>query len=226
MEESSPASQTPELPEGLFRAQVLEPGYVSFKLNHGITVNIGPNYAIQIINEKMSSKLALSGCATQMALVHPQGRILQYNARIEVQCPGLQWSANGYKSAKIWPRGISFTSTKSAITYLVDEAGTRSTSDYFFNLFHQDNTDCKTVKVNFELFRLIRGFICFFPGILTKSCDMFNEAASHIDAISKSLQILENVEHWQAEDKTNVWIIDDCVLIQQTEDGYVRYGTF
>ena len=138
LEDPSPVSQTPEW---LFRAQVLEPGYVSFKLNHGITVNIGPNYAIQIINDKMSSKLALSGCATQMALVHPQGRILQYAARIEVQCPGPK--VNSFKSAKIWPRGISFTSTKCAITYLVDEAGTRSTSDYFFNLFHQDNTDCK-----------------------------------------------------------------------------------
>ena len=137
--EDSSSAQTPE---GLFRAQVLEPGFVSFKLHHDITVNIGPNYAVQIINEKMSSKLALSGCATQMALVHPQGRILQYNARIEVQCPGLKVSGH-YKSAKIWPRGISFTSTKCAITYLVDVAGTRSTSDYFFNLFHQDNTDCK-----------------------------------------------------------------------------------
>ena len=65
-----------------------------------------------------------------------------------------------------------------------------------------------------------------FLGILTKSCGMFDEAASCVDAVAKSIQILENVEHWQTKDKTNVWRIDDCCLIQQTEDGYVRYKTF
>jgi hypothetical protein len=38
-----------------------------------------------LINEKQNTKIAVSGCGTQMALVHPQGRVLQYNARIEVQ---------------------------------------------------------------------------------------------------------------------------------------------
>ena len=55
---------------------------------------------------------------------------------------------------------------------------------------------------------------------------MYDEAASYVDAISKSIQILENVEHWQTVDKTNVWKIDNCCLIQQTEDGYVRYANF
>ena len=125
---------------GVFKAKVLEPGYVAFYLHKGIIVNIGPNYAVQIVNPTCATKLGLSGCGTQMALIHPQGRVLQYNARIEVQCLG----TNGVdKSAKLWPRGISFTSSNCAITYLVDEAGTRSTSDYFYDLFYEDNTDSK-----------------------------------------------------------------------------------
>ena len=143
--------------EGLFKAQVFDPGYVSLVLRRGIRVNVGPYCAIQILNPEASTNVALSGCATQMALTHPQGRVLQYNSRIEVQCPGKgqnsDVSAATVKSkgqerpwctsAKIWPRGISFTSSNCAITYLVDEAGTRSTSDYFFNLFSEDYTESK-----------------------------------------------------------------------------------
>ena len=133
-------SLTLDLHQGVFKANVYEPGYVSFMLKNDIVVNIGPNYAVQIVNPTVDIKLALSGCATQMALIHPQGRVLQYMARVEVQCLG----SNGVdKSAKLWPRGISFTSSNCAITYLVDEAGTRSTSDYFYNLFFEDNTDSK-----------------------------------------------------------------------------------
>ena len=131
--------------QGVLKANVYEPGYVSFMLKNDIVVNIGPNYAVQIVNPTVDIKLALSGCATQMALIHPQGRVLQYMARVEVQCLG----SNGVdKSAKLWPRGISFTSSNCAITYLVDEAGTRSTSDYFYNLFFEDNTDSKQYRVS------------------------------------------------------------------------------
>lgn len=136
---------TLDLNQGVLKANVYEPGYVSFMLKNDIVVNIGPNYAVQIVNPTVDIKLALSGCATQMALIHPQGRVLQYMARVEVQCLG----SNGVdKSAKLWPRGISFTSSNCAITYLVDEAGTRSTSDYFYNLFFEDNTDSKQYRVS------------------------------------------------------------------------------
>eukprot|EP00093_Oithona_nana_P004754 04754.XXX_37581_39558_1 [CDS] Oithona nana genome sequencing. len=196
-------SLTLDLHQGVFKANVYEPGYVSFMLKNDIVVNIGPNYAVQIVNPTVDIKLALSGCATQMALIHPQGRVLQYMARVEVQCLG----SNGVdKSAKLWPRGISFTSSNCAITYLVDEAGTRSTSDYFYNLFFEDNTDT----------------------LFSKSCSMFDEAFPGIGSIGKSMQILETVEHWQTKDKTNVWRIDDSCIIQQTDDGYVsverKYG--
>ena len=58
--------------------------FQSFQLSHDIVVNIGPNFAVQILNPQKNISLSLSGCATQMALTHPQGRVLQYNSRIEV----------------------------------------------------------------------------------------------------------------------------------------------
>ena len=51
---------------------------------------------------------------------------------------------------------------------------------------------------------------------------MFEEAFPWIGSVGKSMQMLENVEHWQTKDKTHVWRIDDSCLIQQTDDGYVR----
>jgi hypothetical protein len=42
------------------------------------------------------------------------------------------------KNAKIWPRGISFTSNQSALVYLVDLAGARSTTDTFHDLYSID----------------------------------------------------------------------------------------
>ncbi len=120
------------------KASVIDPGYISFHLRRGIIINVGPNYALQIINTAKDTSLALSGCATQMALIHPEGCVLQYTSRVEVHSR----SALGEKNAKIWPRGISFTSSNCAIVYLVDEAGTRSTSDFFHDLYSEDITEC------------------------------------------------------------------------------------
>ena len=96
---------------------------------------------MQILNPEKNISLSLSGCATQMALVHPQGRVLQYNSRIEVHSRGSYVE----KNAKIWPRGISFTASNCAIVYLVDQAGTRSTSDQFHDLYSEDSSECKHI---------------------------------------------------------------------------------
>ena len=51
------------------------------------------------------------------------------------------------KNAKIWPRGISFTASNCAIVYLVDQAGTRSTSDQFHDLYSEDSSECKFLLI-------------------------------------------------------------------------------
>jgi hypothetical protein len=42
------------------------------------------------------------------------------------------------KNAKIWPKGTSFTATTCALVYLLDEAGLRTTTDIFHDLWASD----------------------------------------------------------------------------------------
>ena len=86
--------------------------------------------------------MTLSGCGTQASLIHPCGRVFQYGSRIEAHTRDDE-DHFIEKNAKIWPRGISFTSNTCALIYLVDEAGARSTSDFFHNLYAEDITDSK-----------------------------------------------------------------------------------
>jgi len=103
------------------KAVVKDEGYVSLCLDYGITIDIAPNQAICLSNKTHGTMMSLSGCGTQMAFCHPQGRVIQYHNRIEVQTKN-DWNI---RNAKIWPRGISFTSNQSALVYLVDPAGAR-----------------------------------------------------------------------------------------------------
>ena len=123
------------------KAVVEEAGYISLKLRYDTRVDIAPNQAIRVINPRKSVTLGLSGCGTQMAMVHPQGRVLQYNSRIEVQVEAYP----SIKNAKVWPKGVSFTSNTSALVYLVDSAGARSTTDTFHDLYAENIADSEFI---------------------------------------------------------------------------------
>ena len=129
------------------KAVVSKEGYLIFHLRKGIVLYIAPNHAIKMDNPTKEISLTLSGCGTQASLIHPFGRVFQYNSRIEVHALDAFSSSSDHegieKSAKIWPRGISFTSNSCALVYLVDSAGARSTSDYFKNLYSEDITQSK-----------------------------------------------------------------------------------
>ena len=68
------------------------------------------------------------------AIVHPKARFLVYGPRVEVQTEDV-------RNAKIYPRGISFTANNMALVYLLDEAGARSTSDMFHDLYATNIVD-------------------------------------------------------------------------------------
>ena len=125
------------------------------------------------------------------------------------------------KNAKIWPRGISFTSNNCAIVYLVDQAGTRSTSDYFHNLYFEDITESKLEVFAAWIFMILT----YFSGIFLKSCEMYNisneSLSGYSAAVERCIGMLDNVDYYQSE-RADVWRIDDACIIQQTFDGYVR----
>lgn len=105
-------------------------GYLCLKLKSGIFFDIAPNMAMRLRNTRQDCTIAMSSCSTQMALVHPRGRVLKYGPRLEIQTE----DKISIKNAKIHPKGVSFTANNCALVYLLDEAGARSTSDLFHDL--------------------------------------------------------------------------------------------
>ena len=105
-------------------------GFLHLQLRSGISLDIAPNLAVRMRNVRHDSTISLSACSTQMVLVHPRGRVLQYGPRVEIQIE----DTISIKNAKIHPKGASFTANNCALVYLLDEAGARSTSDMFHDL--------------------------------------------------------------------------------------------
>ena len=169
-------------------AVVEQPGYISLRMRHGVVLDISANMAIKLKNISKDSSMALSSCTTQMAITHPKGRMLQYGPRVEVQCE----DNVSVKNAKIYPRGISFTANNMALVYLLDEAGARSTSDMFHDLFATQIADT----------------------LFMESCQREREG------VTTSIRQLDKAKYWRTADNVDCWVIGP-VFVQQTEDGLV-----
>lgn len=99
-----------------------------------------------------------------------------------------------YRFAKIWSGGISFTSERSGLVYLVDPAGTRSTKDIFSDL----------LATNF-------------------SKQTFFQGSQHGGKyLEECVKILNSAHYKVKADGSEIWIIND-ILIQKTVDNLVRY---
>ena len=106
---------------------------LSLYLRKEVRVDVSANGALMVSNASQGVYLALGCYGTQMAVVHPVGHVMQNKGRIEIQTQ--DWSL---KSAKMWQRGISFTTSGHALSYLVDTAGARSTTDTFRDLYSRN----------------------------------------------------------------------------------------
>jgi len=181
---------TPFLPPTLqsVTAVVEQPGLVSFKLRHGMVFDISANMAIKLQNISKESTICVSSCTTQVAIEHPKGRMLQYGTRLEIQCEDVV----SVKNAKVFPRGISFTANNMALVYLLDEAGARSTSDMFHDLYATQITEM----------------------LFMESC------SKQVDGVKDSIRLLDRARYWRTGDNIDCWVIGP-VFIQQKEDGLV-----
>jgi len=185
--QSLPCSPTPAATGGGVTATVENPGYISFQLNFGVVVDISSNGAIRLINDAQDSSMALSSCTKHLAVMHPKGRVLVYKPRVEVQTE----DKVSVKNAKIYPRGISFTANNMALVYLLDEAGARSTSDMFHDLYASHIADT----------------------LFEESC--LREGVE----VAKSIRQLDNTKYWRNE-KGDFWVVED-IQVHQTRDGMV-----
>ena len=151
---------------------VEQEGHLRLNLRAGVTLDVSPTLALRLRNTRQDSSLALSSCSTQLALVHPRGRLLQYGPRIEVQID----DNISVKNAKIHPKGVSFTANNCALVYLLDEAGARSTSDMFHDLQASDIAD-------------------------TLFLESSRRSGGREVAVMAGVQMLEQVKYWrEAED--------------------------
>lgn len=89
-------------------------------------------------------------------------------------------------------KGVSFTSDTSALVYLVDQAGTRTTSDTFSDL----------------------------GGDFSIPVFLYN-AHYGPNMIHECTKILRQAQYWITEDGTENWVVNG-IRVSQTADGLVR----
>ncbi|KAL6259994.1 uncharacterized protein LOC105425554 [Pogonomyrmex barbatus] len=164
-------------------------GTISLRLYNRIRVDITIDRAVRVINFKNNIVMSLSGSGAAAALLHPNGRIYQYGSRVEIVAHDTH---GNNKYAKMWYKGVSFTSEQCALVYLVDTAGTRTTTDSF-----SDMSQDFSLSVFYSGSR--HGPACL------------QEAATH----------LSTAQYWQTDENVENWIINN-VRISQTPDGLVR----
>ena len=119
---------------------------ISLYLREDVRVDVSANGALMVSNPRQGVFLALGCHGTQLAVVNPVGRVMQNKGRIEIQTQ--DWAL---KSAKMWQRGISFTTSHHVLSYLVDCAGARSTTDTFRDLTSKDIAQGKDILICISL---------------------------------------------------------------------------
>ncbi|KAH0547097.1 uncharacterized protein LOC123269848 isoform X1 [Cotesia glomerata] len=164
-------------------------GTISLRLHNRIRVDMTVDRAVRVINFKNNIVLSLSGSGSAAALLHPNGRIYQYGSRVEILAHD---SHGNNKYAKMWYKGVSFTSEQCALVYLVDAAGTRTTTDSF-----SDMSQDFSLGVFYAESR--HGPVCL------------QEAAAALSA----------AQYWVTDEGVENWIINN-VRVSQTPDGLVR----
>ncbi|XP_052119658.1 uncharacterized protein LOC113218383 isoform X2 [Frankliniella occidentalis] len=164
-------------------------GTMSLRLHDRVRVDMSVDRAIRVINLKNNIVLALGGNGSSAALLHPNGRTYQYGSRVEILAHD---SRGNNKFAKMWYKGVSFTSEQCALVYLVDTAGTRTTTDNFSDM-SQD--------LSLSVF--------------------YNDSRHGPACVSEAINLLESGQYWVTDEGVENWLING-VRVSQTADGLVR----
>ncbi|XP_062129980.1 uncharacterized protein LOC133841477 isoform X1 [Drosophila sulfurigaster albostrigata] len=109
-------------------------GTIQLRLREGIRIDMTLDKAVRVLNQRSMVAVSLSRNGTNSALIHPNGRILQSGSKVEIVTFDGMKTNNFVRYAKMWYKGVSFTSESCALVYLVDTAGTRTTTDTFTDL--------------------------------------------------------------------------------------------
>ncbi|XP_077301925.1 uncharacterized protein LOC143922535 [Arctopsyche grandis] len=106
--------------------QISEQGTI-FILLKGHILELTVDGAVYLANLEYGIKVAISACGTMSVMEHPKGKVFECTSQVEIQAANIR----GIRYAKMWKKGVSFTTDDHAVTYLLDAGGTKTTFDWF-----------------------------------------------------------------------------------------------
>ncbi|XP_013112125.2 uncharacterized protein LOC106090475 isoform X1 [Stomoxys calcitrans] len=137
------AYESPTLPalcHGLGPVAMLN-GTIQVRLRCAVRIDMTLDRAVRVYNHRTMVAIALSNNCNRSAVIQPNGRVLQMGNKVEIVTYDAMQSNNYVRYAKMWHKGISFTSESCALTYLVDTLGTRTITDSFTKSFIEHTKD-------------------------------------------------------------------------------------
>ncbi|KAH6947296.1 hypothetical protein HPB50_018204 [Hyalomma asiaticum] len=112
-----------ELGPDFYGLVVTSYGNVSVMLKHCVRVDISVHGAVRVVNFPKHCSAAINSSGQISCVCHPCGRVRQEGGSVHM--------ATGTRLAQISMRGVTFTAFNHALVYLVDESGTKSTTENF-----------------------------------------------------------------------------------------------
>ena len=106
-------------------------GFITLFVSHDIRVDISTNHSICVTTPQ--SKASVDCLGENIGVIHPFGRVFKESDVCHIE--------SGIHLAKISGRGITFTSLKKTLIYLVDTSGCKTTSERFRPLTHDFTAD-------------------------------------------------------------------------------------
>ncbi|ETN66275.1 hypothetical protein AND_001935 [Anopheles darlingi] len=117
------------IPSHPFGPTVLSSGIIQLQLRDSVVVDLTLEGSIRVFNGRQNIAIAISSNGIAAAMNHPNGIIFQHGPRVDIMAYDAKRQNSYIRFAKMWSKGISLTSEGCALIYLVDSAGTRTTSD-------------------------------------------------------------------------------------------------
>ncbi|XP_035904661.1 uncharacterized protein LOC118508907 [Anopheles stephensi] len=121
-----PTTQATQFPFGPI---LLDNGVIQLRLRDSITVDMTADGSVKVVNGNHNIAIAISSDTLATAMHHPNGIVFQNGPRVDIAAVDARRKYPFIRFAKMWHKGISLTSARYSLIYLVDSAGTRTTSD-------------------------------------------------------------------------------------------------
>ncbi|XP_033255050.1 uncharacterized protein LOC117194642 [Drosophila miranda] len=92
-------------------------GTIQLRFRDGVRIDMTLDKAVRVLNQRSMVAVALSRNCSNSALIHPNGRILQSGTKVEIVTYDGMKGNNFVLYAKMWYKGVSFTSEACALIY-------------------------------------------------------------------------------------------------------------